>query len=73
MHTHSHDTATHPGHGHHHPDDPGSFAAREGMARGRDFESRAFTAGIGGPVGSGKTALVKPFAKGCAPAASSGW
>ena len=29
------------------------------MAGGRDFESRAFTAGIGGPVGSGKTALVK--------------
>ncbi len=57
MHTHSHDTEN--GHGHSHADDPGSFAAREGMARGRDFESRAFTAGIGGPVGSGKTALVK--------------
>ena len=57
MHTHSHDTEN--GHGHSHADDLGSFAAREGMAGGRDFESRAFTAGIGGPVGSGKTALVK--------------
>lgn len=57
MHTHSHDNEN--GHGHGHADDPGSFAAREGMANGRDLQSRAFTAGIGGPVGSGKTALVK--------------
>ena len=57
MHTHSHDNEN--GHGHTHPDDPGSFAAREEMASGRDLQSRAFTAGIGGPVGSGKTALVK--------------
>ena len=57
MHTHSHDNENR--HGHSHPDDPGSFAAREGMASGRDLQSRAFTAGIGGPVGSGKTALVK--------------
>ena len=57
MHTHSHDNENR--HGHSHPDDPGSFAAREEMAGGRDLQSRAFTAGIGGPVGSGKTALVK--------------
>ena len=59
MRTHSHDTAAHPGHDHSHPDDPGSFAAREDILPGRNFASRAFTAGIGGPVGSGKTALVK--------------
>jgi urease accessory protein len=36
---------------------PGAFHARE-PARPRDFARRAFTVGIGGPVGSGKTALV---------------
>ncbi len=36
---------------------PGSFAGRE-RARRRGFEARAFTVGVGGPVGSGKTALV---------------
>ena len=50
-------------HGHHHHDHdhgdagPGTFAAREPAHR-RDFGARAFTVGIGGPVGSGKTALV---------------
>src|SRR5215831_17133600 len=44
-------------HHHHHDDDPGDFAAREPPRR-RDFARRAFTVGIGGPVGSGKTALV---------------
>jgi urease accessory protein len=36
---------------------PGSFARRDRPLR-RDFGGRAFTVGIGGPVGSGKTALV---------------
>jgi urease accessory protein len=36
---------------------PGFFRDRE-PARPRDYEQRAFTVGIGGPVGSGKTALV---------------
>jgi urease accessory protein len=37
---------------------PGQFAYRE-MPRGmRDFTQRAFTVGVGGPVGSGKTALM---------------
>jgi urease accessory protein len=36
---------------------PGAFAFRE-RARRRDLSRRAFTVGVGGPVGSGKTALV---------------
>ncbi|MEZ4298624.1 MAG: urease accessory protein UreG [Polyangiaceae bacterium] len=60
-HSHSHE------HGHSHPHEhghthepwagPGLFAEREAPVE-RDFRRRAFTVGIGGPVGSGKTALV---------------
>ncbi len=39
-------------------DHPGHFHARTPPLSGRDFSRRAFTVGIGGPVGSGKTALV---------------
>lgn len=44
---------------HDHPDPvhPGLFHQRD-VARARDYRSRAFTVGIGGPVGSGKTALL---------------
>ena len=52
---------------HHHPHDgdpagpelegPGAFAEREAPL-GRNYQERAFTVGIGGPVGSGKTALL---------------
>jgi urease accessory protein len=42
---------------HEHAHHPGSFEDREPRRR-RDFTRRAFTVGIGGPVGSGKTALV---------------
>ena len=42
-----HDHAVHPGH----------FDERESPRR-RDFSARAFTVGVGGPVGSGKTALL---------------
>jgi urease accessory protein len=52
---------------HHHPHDhdhdgpefdgPGSFETR-GPTLERDYRARAFTIGIGGPVGSGKTALL---------------
>jgi urease accessory protein len=47
------------GHGHSHPHEetPGRFVARDKPLR-RDFARRAFTVGIGGPVGSGKTALL---------------
>jgi urease accessory protein len=44
-------------HPHAHPSAPGRFRDRE-PARRRDYLQRAFTVGIGGPVGSGKTALV---------------
>lgn len=43
--------------GHEPASGPGSFAGRERFRR-RDLVRRAFTVGIGGPVGSGKTALV---------------
>jgi urease accessory protein len=39
------------------PDGAGSFHERD-APRARDYEARAFTVGIGGPVGSGKTALL---------------
>ncbi|MGA9523475.1 MAG: urease accessory protein UreG [Myxococcaceae bacterium] len=63
-HGHDHDH----GDGHHpHPHDPphehpewshpGAFSQRDERLR-RDFKQRAFTVGIGGPVGSGKTALL---------------
>jgi urease accessory protein len=46
-------------HDHHHDtwDHPGRFRDRSPAAR-RDYGRRAFTVGIGGPVGSGKTALL---------------
>lgn len=55
-HTHSHDHE----HGHTHEvlEHPGNFSERETPLT-RDFKQRAFTVGIGGPVGSGKTALTK--------------
>jgi urease accessory protein len=43
--------------GHDHPAAPGAFSSRD-PARRRDYSRRAFTVGVGGPVGSGKTALV---------------
>lgn len=46
-HTHSHD----------HLDHPGQFHERD-LPLDRDFKMRAFTVGVGGPVGSGKTALM---------------
>jgi len=48
-----------PSHSHDHPDPvtPGSFRERT-LPLARNFLERAFTIGIGGPVGSGKTALL---------------
>lgn len=40
-----------------HADSPGQFHDRE-LPLDRDFKKRAFTVGVGGPVGSGKTALM---------------
>ena len=45
------------GHTHDHADSPGHFHDRD-RPLDRDFKQRAFTVGIGGPVGSGKTALL---------------
>jgi urease accessory protein len=44
-------------HDHEHWTHPGLFRSRP-PRKARDFGERAFTVGIGGPVGSGKTALV---------------
>ena len=55
--------ASHGGHGHSHEhlDHPGTYAARAtgspALWATRAWSERAFTVGIGGPVGSGKTAL----------------
>jgi urease accessory protein len=54
FHFHSHDGN---GHSHEHAEHPGHFHDRE-LPLDRDFKQRAFTVGIGGPVGSGKTALM---------------
>jgi len=59
-HSHSHDNPA-AAHGHTHEilDGPGSYMGREmPIIEGRDWAERAFTVGIGGPVGSGKTALM---------------
>ena len=47
----------HSGHDHGTDAGPGSFHGRD-APRARDLRRRAFTVGVGGPVGSGKTALV---------------
>ena len=54
MHSHTHGPD---GHTHEHLDHPGHFHERE-EPWGRDLGQRAFTVGVGGPVGSGKTALM---------------
>ncbi|GAB9473585.1 Urease accessory protein ureg [Globisporangium polare] len=46
------------GHTHEHFEHAGQFDEREPVRGGRDWRLRAFTVGIGGPVGSGKTALM---------------
>jgi len=63
-HTHDHDAGAGPftlaehGHTHEHYEHAGKFAERDLPDwSGRDFKERGFTIGIGGPVGSGKTAL----------------
>ncbi|KAJ2401551.1 hypothetical protein GGI23_001320 [Coemansia sp. RSA 2559] len=58
-HSHSHSHAIEHGHSHDILDHPGRFHERTPYNRaGRDWGERAFTVGIGGPVGSGKTALM---------------
>jgi urease accessory protein len=57
-HNHDHDHDHGHGHTHEHMDHPGRFEHREAPHSDRDYHSRGFTIGIGGPVGSGKTALM---------------
>ncbi|KAI4201728.1 MAG: hypothetical protein LQ350_003082 [Teloschistes chrysophthalmus] len=59
-HSHSHEfNAAEHGHSHEILDGPGSYTGREmPIITDRDWHERAFTVGIGGPVGSGKTALM---------------
>lgn len=55
---HTHSAAEH-GHTHEQYNGPGSYLGREPpIITGRDWSERAYTIGIGGPVGSGKTALM---------------
>lgn len=56
-HNHNHHHHGEHGHTHEHMDHPGHFHERD-QPLDRDFKQRAFTVGIGGPVGSGKTALM---------------
>ena len=57
QHPHDHDHDHDHGHTHEHTEHPGLFHERDKPLH-RDYKARAFTVGIGGPVGSGKTALV---------------
>ncbi|MEE2872443.1 MAG: urease accessory protein UreG [Candidatus Latescibacterota bacterium] len=60
-HNHAPDHNHEHGHGHAHEpfESPGQFAERETLNPRRDYGARSFTVGIGGPVGSGKTALLQ--------------
>eukprot|EP00922_Rhytidocystis_sp_ex-Travisia-forbesii_P019626 GHVS01029021.1.p1 GENE.GHVS01029021.1~~GHVS01029021.1.p1 ORF type:complete len:321 (-),score=50.29 GHVS01029021.1:237-1097(-) len=59
-HHHTSDVGPQDGHGHTHESlaDAGLFSERDDPVFRSDWTSRAFTVGVGGPVGSGKTALV---------------
>ena len=52
------DRSLHSGHDHEHASGPGAFHDRDAPRTRHDLDRRAFTVGVGGPVGSGKTALV---------------
>ncbi|KAF8635842.1 hypothetical protein AX15_000036 [Amanita polypyramis BW_CC] len=61
--SHSHGSEEH-GHTHEHLEHPGKFAERDLPDYSqRNFQERGFTIGIGGPVGSGKTALTLALCK----------
>lgn len=55
--SHSHDNGHDHGHSHEHYQHAGRFDERDKPHK-RDFSKRSFVVGIGGPVGSGKTALM---------------
>ena len=56
-HGHEHGHGPEHGHSHEHWPHPGLFHERD-KPKHRDYAARSFTVGIGGPVGSGKTALL---------------
>jgi len=58
MHSHDH------GHDHEHLEHPGHFHERASALTNRDFSRRAFTVGVGGPVGTGKSALILALCRG---------
>ncbi|KAI7866989.1 urease accessory protein UreG [Spinellus fusiger] len=59
MHTHGGHEAREHGHTHEQMDHPGEYEERpQATYHERDWSERSFTVGIGGPVGSGKTALM---------------
>jgi urease accessory protein len=61
--SHSHDHEEH-GHTHEHLEHAGKYSERDlPDYSSRNFEERGFTVGIGGPVGSGKTALTLELCK----------
>jgi urease accessory protein len=60
---HSHDHSHGATHTHEPLENPGYFAQRALPGANRDYQHRAFTIGIGGPVGSGKTALLLSLCK----------
>ena len=64
-HDHHHHHHHHGDHGHTHEpmDSPGDYRLRELALEDRDYSERAFTVGIGGPVGTGKTALLWALCK----------
>lgn len=62
-HSHNHSFAHAHGHTHEHWSSPGHFSTRDMPLIRKDFDKRAFTVGIGGPVGSGKTALILSLCK----------
>jgi len=55
-HSHDHDRGGH-GHTHEKLENAGFYHERPKRLANRDYNERAFTVGVGGPVGSGKTAL----------------
>jgi urease accessory protein len=60
---HSHDHSHGATHTHEPLENPGYFDQRALPGANRDYQHRAFTIGIGGPVGSGKTALLLSLCK----------
>jgi urease accessory protein len=67
-HSHTHEHARGVGgehglHSHPHAEGPGHYVLRELALPDRRYDERAFTVGVGGPVGSGKTALLHALCK----------